>query len=840
MDPASAITAQIDDVRDSWFRVGTVLDVSVPGQVTADVAGSEIIVPTLNSYSPLVGDSVKILVWNGQKLAVGKPGPYIPSGAGGPHSHGQTEVTGLSTALAGKSDTGHTHTGAGPHSHTEADVSGLSDDLTGLYTAVGNKSDTGHTHPAAEHVHTEADVTGLASDLDSKAAAVHGHSQSSVTGLAAALDLKSNLDHGHAETGAHAHGLTDVTGLNTTLAGKSDTTHAHSGTYQPLDTDLTTLAGLTATTSNVIQAVSSAWASRTPAQLAATLPADQAVGTASLRSLGTGATQASPGTHVHAPPNNLIARHRRTTSPGSHTGTSAATAQKICQLDCSVSAGRIYKISANVPMYINAGTLYGLMQAALLYTTDGSTPATTSTQLYQATTVCPPGGYVTEVDFDILYPAATSHTLKLLLANWVIANGSGTSWGVYAASSPAWPLEIAVEDLGVDPGSSGTNFGGVVEHAGAVAMVAAGQLTATATTVAVVSGAVTMAGAGQLTAVGDTAKTGLANLTGAGQLTATGVSTDHGQTALTGAGALTAATAGPTGTATLSGVGGLTAAATVTTGSGGPAAAPTLRACSGGEDSDNASPMMYIPGAAGAGYDWPVGIATGDLVIMCLNVRVVAAGSAQVFTVGANRPGWTILHTSHNSGGTGAQPHTSCVLAKIYTAGDVFPGDDVDAADSISWTSNGKYALSVAAIQPAAGSQIRIANDILKATPVIDTANTTTHDTPDLDAGSLTGLDLVIAASRSQVDGTTAVTATVPAGWTEPALADWSTAGTGSGAAARQLETIIGKKDGATGNQVAGNFTMSRNTSANLYHLHIRAVTIGGRVNLVVSEARRL
>jgi len=40
---------------------------------------------------------------------------------------------------------------------------------------------------------------------------------------------------------------------------------------QPVDSDLTTIAGLTATTDNVIQSVGSAWASRTPAQLKATL-----------------------------------------------------------------------------------------------------------------------------------------------------------------------------------------------------------------------------------------------------------------------------------------------------------------------------------------------------------------------------------------------------------------------------------------------------------------------------------------------------------------------------------------------------------------------------------------
>jgi hypothetical protein len=42
-------------------------------------------------------------------------------------------------------------------------------------------------------------------------------------------------------------------------------------TFQPLDSDLTTIASLTATTDNVIQSVASAWASRTPAQLKATL-----------------------------------------------------------------------------------------------------------------------------------------------------------------------------------------------------------------------------------------------------------------------------------------------------------------------------------------------------------------------------------------------------------------------------------------------------------------------------------------------------------------------------------------------------------------------------------------
>lgn len=52
----------------------------------------------------------------------------------------------------------------------------------------------------------------------------------------------------------------DIANLDTALAGK-----------QPLDGDLTTIAGLTASTNNIIQSVAGAWASRTPAQVKATL-----------------------------------------------------------------------------------------------------------------------------------------------------------------------------------------------------------------------------------------------------------------------------------------------------------------------------------------------------------------------------------------------------------------------------------------------------------------------------------------------------------------------------------------------------------------------------------------
>jgi hypothetical protein len=72
-------------------------------------------------------------------------------------------------------------------------------------------------------------------------------------------DLYALVGHTHAGGGG-AIEISDVDGLTAALAAK-----------QTLDSDLTTIAGLTPTTDNVIQSVASAWASRTPAQLKTTL-----------------------------------------------------------------------------------------------------------------------------------------------------------------------------------------------------------------------------------------------------------------------------------------------------------------------------------------------------------------------------------------------------------------------------------------------------------------------------------------------------------------------------------------------------------------------------------------
>lgn len=71
---------------------------------------------------------------------------------------------------------------------------------------------------------------------------------------------------------AHNAATTSVHGIaNTALLA---TTAAVAAAYQPLDADLTTIAGLTATTGNTLQSTGSAWASRTPAQVKTALALD--------------------------------------------------------------------------------------------------------------------------------------------------------------------------------------------------------------------------------------------------------------------------------------------------------------------------------------------------------------------------------------------------------------------------------------------------------------------------------------------------------------------------------------------------------------------------------------
>jgi hypothetical protein len=115
--------------------------------------------------------------------------------------------------------------------------------VTNLVSDLAGKAATSHTHVKADvtdfaHTHPESEVTNLVSDLAGKAATSHTHVKADITDF------------------AHTHPESEVTNLVSDLAAK-----------QALNTNLTTIAGLSVTNDDVLQRKAGAWTNRTPAQL---------------------------------------------------------------------------------------------------------------------------------------------------------------------------------------------------------------------------------------------------------------------------------------------------------------------------------------------------------------------------------------------------------------------------------------------------------------------------------------------------------------------------------------------------------------------------------------------
>jgi hypothetical protein len=116
----------------------------------------------------------------------------------------QSAVANLTTDLAGKAASSHTHTIA---------------NVTGLQTALDGKQASG-SYAAATHTHAISDTTGLQTALDGKAAASHTHTIANVTGLQTALDGKQASGSYAAATHTHDDRYYTETEVNNLLAGK--------------------------------------------------------------------------------------------------------------------------------------------------------------------------------------------------------------------------------------------------------------------------------------------------------------------------------------------------------------------------------------------------------------------------------------------------------------------------------------------------------------------------------------------------------------------------------------------------------------------------------------------
>jgi hypothetical protein len=202
----------------------------------------------------------------------------------------------------------------------------------------------------------ESQVTNLAADLAAKADA-----SATTTALAGKQPLDSDLTTIAGLTATTDNVIQSVAGawasrtpaqVKTALAiAESDVTNLVTdlAAKQPLDSDLTTIAGLTATTDNIIMAVASAWASRTPAQVKTALAIAQADVSGLVAALALLAPLASPALTGTATAVNLTASGRLMISPDTITisANHAAT---------DASLGNYFKISANAAFTLDNPT----------------------------------------------------------------------------------------------------------------------------------------------------------------------------------------------------------------------------------------------------------------------------------------------------------------------------------------------------------------------------------------------------------------------------------------------------------------------------------------------------
>jgi hypothetical protein len=159
------------------------------------------------------------------------------------------------------------------------------------------------------------------------------------------------------------------------------------------------------------------------------------------------------------PAPGVVARARRTTNPPIVTGGTSAAAQPVLSLTAiPVTAGRLYRITSPDLALSAAGSVTGLcvMTAELKYTTGGSTPTAASTLLAALNVNVDNSGHPASPSLSTSYAPAATGTVGVLLDYYIPVPG-GANNGVLSGSS-AYPIELIVEDIGADPGITGTIY----------------------------------------------------------------------------------------------------------------------------------------------------------------------------------------------------------------------------------------------------------------------------------------------------------------------------------------------------------------------------------------------
>lgn len=165
------------------------------------------------------------------------------------------------------------------------------------------------------------------------------------------------------------------------------------------------------------------------------------------------AGQVLTATLLNARLRKRIARARRTSNSSGSTSTTAVAVMRLD--DKPLIAGHNYKITwkGNFDTTTTTDTMRGYIR----YTTDGSTPTTSSAILPgsggEVVFVNASSAAICTVETD--YTPVLNEILSLLLC---IQHNIGTSSCILQADGSTFTTDMYIDDMGEDPGNTGTNL----------------------------------------------------------------------------------------------------------------------------------------------------------------------------------------------------------------------------------------------------------------------------------------------------------------------------------------------------------------------------------------------
>ena len=230
---------------------------------------------------------------------------------------------------------------------------------------------------------------------------------------------------------------------------------------QPLDTDLTTIAGLTATTDNIIQSVGSAWASRTPTQVKTALALNNVDNTTDAAKPVSTATQTA--LDLKATTAALTAHEADTTAIHGITDTAAlVTTARTVSTTAPLSGGGALSSNLTLTVGAAADTATGVVELATAAEVLTGTDTTRAVTAAGATGAFAPKYVAVNAQTGTTYTLVLTDDSKLV----TLSNAAAITLTVPANSTVAYPTGTHIDIAQIGAGQvTVTQAGGVTVNA---------------------------------------------------------------------------------------------------------------------------------------------------------------------------------------------------------------------------------------------------------------------------------------------------------------------------------------------------------------------------------------